>query len=260
MSWCKVKAGEAPPANALVAGYEADGRTPLYIARKPHEGGVHLGKAGPHLKDCHFAFGGRELVGGRPMTTTSSAAAESRPPPAQPGGQGAEYEVLCVEGPKDWVELRWKRVPSKKLEREKLQWRREHGGQQEATAPSGRPAAATTGLHDWRDRYKGPLGRPLGEHLAELVDMPKGALQAGQEKDGKPLFIARAKHAGGVHPGKAGSHLKGGMTLAFNGEEVQKDVFEVLVREDRLSSLEEGSSSSSSSSASTSGKAQEKLH
>ena len=41
---------------------------------------------------------------------------------------------------------------------------------------------------------------------AHLLPPP---VEAGNEKDGVPLFIARANYGGGVHPGKAGPKIPG---------------------------------------------------
>ena len=40
-------------------------------------------------------------------------------------------------------------------------------------------------------------------------NIPEGALRAGYEEDGKPLFIARASMKGVLTPGKCGYHLEG---------------------------------------------------
>ena len=39
-------------------------------------------------------------------------------------------------------------------------------------------------------------------------NIPEGALRAGYEDNGTPLFIARAKVEGVFTPGKCGEHLK----------------------------------------------------
>ncbi|KAL6072266.1 Carbohydrate-binding module family 12 protein [Balamuthia mandrillaris] len=64
--------------------------------------------------------------------------------------------------------------------------------------------------------------------------VPPHALPAGREADGQPLWVARTKHQGGLHIGKAGAHLRDGMSLGFGGREINKTVYEVLVHVDRL--------------------------
>lgn len=60
MSWISASNGEIP-ANALVAGYEADG-SPLYISRVEHEGGQHPSKVSRKLGAAHFGYGGKEVT------------------------------------------------------------------------------------------------------------------------------------------------------------------------------------------------------
>lgn len=50
------------PATALPIGYEGDG-APLFAARAWHEGGLHLGKAGPHLfRGAAISYAGAEIT------------------------------------------------------------------------------------------------------------------------------------------------------------------------------------------------------
>ncbi|TPX37028.1 phosphoglycerate kinase [Synchytrium microbalum] len=67
------------PVNTVIGGFEKDG-SELYIARSLLGGGVHVGKAGRHLRPegCHIAYGGKECV-------------------------EREYEVLTVTDPNAFV-------------------------------------------------------------------------------------------------------------------------------------------------------------
>ncbi|KAJ1939190.1 hypothetical protein EC988_007383, partial [Linderina pennispora] len=67
----------------------------------------------------------------------------------------------------------------------------------------------------------GPQGGPpggrasAGNHGFQWVScsnghIPPNAVQGGIERDGKPLFVARAMYKGGLHPGKAGPHIQKG--------------------------------------------------
>lgn len=58
--------------------------------------------------------------------------------------------------------------------------------------------------------------------------IPDNAIRAGYEKDGKPLFIARAKMGGVWTSGKCGSHLSGAYIPYDCKEFVVKD-YDVLV-------------------------------
>ena len=58
--------------------------------------------------------------------------------------------------------------------------------------------------------------------------IPEGALRAGYEENGTPLFIARAKVEGILTSGKCGVHLPGAH-IPFGGKEVIVNEYEVLV-------------------------------
>ncbi|KAJ2055322.1 hypothetical protein IW146_005946 [Coemansia sp. RSA 922] len=59
--------------------------------------------------------------------------------------------------------------------------------------------------------------------------IPDRAVQGGVEKDGAPLFVARAMYKGGLHPGKAGRHIEnGGCAIGFGHKEVNVREYQVL--------------------------------
>ncbi|KAJ2504217.1 hypothetical protein H4217_009443, partial [Coemansia sp. RSA 1939] len=59
--------------------------------------------------------------------------------------------------------------------------------------------------------------------------IPPNAVQGGAEKDGKPLFVARAIYKGGLHPGKAGEHIQGGgCSIGYGHKEVNLNEYQVL--------------------------------
>ncbi|KAJ2487371.1 hypothetical protein IWW37_005267 [Coemansia sp. RSA 2050] len=59
--------------------------------------------------------------------------------------------------------------------------------------------------------------------------IPDRAVQGGVEKDGAPLFVARAMYKGGLHPGKAGRHIEnGGCAIGFGHKEVNVKEYQVL--------------------------------
>lgn len=59
-------------------------------------------------------------------------------------------------------------------------------------------------------------------------EIPKGAIRAGYEDNGNPLFIARAEVEGILTSGKCGFHLKGAH-IPSRGKEVIVNLYEVLV-------------------------------
>ncbi|KAK9760576.1 hypothetical protein K7432_015265 [Basidiobolus ranarum] len=59
LDWVYASGGSIPP-NAVQGGVETDGK-PLFIARQFYQGGLHIGKAAPHLKGIAIGFGGKEI-------------------------------------------------------------------------------------------------------------------------------------------------------------------------------------------------------
>ncbi|KAI8321703.1 hypothetical protein GQ54DRAFT_250272, partial [Martensiomyces pterosporus] len=76
--WISASNGHIPP-NAVQGGIEKDGK-PLFVARTMYKGGLHPGKAAPHLEDggCNIGWGHKEVA-------------------------VSEYQVLCGDASK----LRW---------------------------------------------------------------------------------------------------------------------------------------------------------
>lgn len=65
------------PPDALQIGHDGSGQ-PLFSARAWHEGGLQLGKAGPHLnRGCSISYGGAEI-----QTDTYEVLCAARPDPA----------------------------------------------------------------------------------------------------------------------------------------------------------------------------------
>ncbi len=59
--------------------------------------------------------------------------------------------------------------------------------------------------------------------------IPEGAIQAGEEADGKKLYVARAKLPNGLFVGKAGRHLCKGCCVSYQNREWNVEDYEVLV-------------------------------
>ncbi|KAJ1647030.1 hypothetical protein J3B02_000037 [Coemansia erecta] len=53
-------------------------------------------------------------------------------------------------------------------------------------------------------------------------------VNGGHEENGRPLFIAKADHAGSLQLGKAGNHLHNGMSFAYGNKELYKKGYFVL--------------------------------
>jgi hypothetical protein len=58
--------------------------------------------------------------------------------------------------------------------------------------------------------------------------VPDGAVALGREKDGTPLFAARAQYQGGLHLGKVRLAF-GAANIPYGGKEVKVNAYEVLV-------------------------------
>ncbi|WP_253377739.1 DUF3421 domain-containing protein [unidentified bacterial endosymbiont] len=62
-------------------------------------------------------------------------------------------------------------------------------------------------------------------------DIPHNAMQAGREADGRLLYVARAKFPNGLFIGKAGTHLRKGCSISYQGKEWDVEDYEVLLAE-----------------------------
>lgn len=60
--------------------------------------------------------------------------------------------------------------------------------------------------------------------------VPDGAAANGNEADGEPLFVARAKVHDGVHPGKVHEQF-GSANIPYRGKEVKVREYEVLMNQ-----------------------------
>ncbi|KAJ1959220.1 hypothetical protein GGI12_004451 [Dipsacomyces acuminosporus] len=144
--WVEARDGAIPP-RAIVGGVEKDGR-PLFIARAFFRGGLHPGKAAPHLEDGGFAMG----WGGREHHLS-------------------HYFVLCGDAnATHWVPV------------------------------------------------EGPVD-PNGQYRP---------VEAGHEEDGEPLYVAKANINWSQQLGKAGAHLRDGMSFGYGGGERSEHSYLIL--------------------------------
>lgn len=66
---------------------------------------------------------------------------------------------------------------------------------------------------------------------AKNGNIPPEAIIAGHEKDGTPLYSARAKYRGGIHPGKVRKEFRAA-NISWGGSEIQINSYEVLTKSD----------------------------
>ena len=71
---------------------------------------------------------------------------------------------------------------------------------------------------------------------ARSGNIPAGAVAAGFEADGKPIFACRARHNGGLHPGKV-RHGFSGCHIPWGWRELSKPEYEVLALPGQVSQL-----------------------
>ena len=60
--------------------------------------------------------------------------------------------------------------------------------------------------------------------------IPAGAIPHGYEENKTPLYVARAKYMGGLHPGKVRPEFKA-CNIGYDGQEVKVEEYEVFVLE-----------------------------
>lgn len=194
--WVKDFAGNVPP-NAIKAGHEGDGK-PLYIGRVNFQGGIHVGKVGPHFTGCHFSWGGKELSMAEyevlaPGNFWIDADSGNVPPGSMQGGT-CEGKPLYVVRTKFKGEV----IPGKL-------WgyacHFPHGGKELMNA-----------------EYQVLKNVPGKWVKASKGEIPTAALYCGKESDGQSLFLARAEYVNGVHPGKI-RHGYAGARISWGGLE-----------------------------------------
>ena len=87
--------------------------------------------------------------------------------------------------------------------------------------------------NDLRNQLKSETRKHLSKYdglwiVGQTGKIPDGAVKAGEELDGTPLFIARAKFDGGVQPGKV-SHLLKKVHFGYSDQEKTSKIFEIYV-------------------------------
>ncbi|KAJ2548329.1 hypothetical protein EV175_004868 [Coemansia sp. RSA 1933] len=91
------------------------------------------------------------------------------------------------------------------------------------------PTAGPGGNHGQNMRGNANSSRGFQWTTARNNQIPPNAVQGGVEKDGKPLFVARALYKGGLHPGKAAEHIQGGgCSIGYGHKEVNLNEYQVL--------------------------------
>ncbi len=213
--WVPASGGDVPR-NAFRAGQEADG-TPLYIIRAPYRNGTCLGKVNPSHNNAYISYGGHEI----PVRDYEVYAGSGRwvpasggdcPPGALRGGREDDGTPLFVaRGP-----YQGSLTPGK-LNRQFRNALIPYGGR-EVSLPDYEVLVADGGsAPDWnRDWARAADG-----------EVPRGAFRAGREADGTPLYVIRARYAGGFCPGKV-NPAHGTGYISYGGKEILVEDYEVF--------------------------------
>lgn len=213
-SWVRASNGWVPQ-GALQVGRESDG-SPLYAARAYTQGSLQIGKVRPGFGGALIPFGGSEVkvrdyevLTGQPFALLwSPARGDAVPANAMQAGKEADGTPLYVA----------KAHYNGSVQPGKV--RRGFGG---ALVPYG-------GQEVRVEEYKvlTRLAQECDWVRAQNGRVPAGAVQGGHEADGTPLYVARARYMGGVHPGKIRKGF-GGAHVTYAGKEVEVSDYEVLV-------------------------------
>jgi hypothetical protein len=204
--WVPGTAASVPP-RAIAGGREADG-TPLYIIRAPFQGSMVPGKFNPAFRKGYLPWGGKEV-------------------------EIASFEILV----QDWTPIAGVRPPAgtpplgAEANGAPLYVIRAHVGN--AVVPGklnpangkgyvgygGREVELTSGMEAF-------LGTGVWVAAAD-GEIPFGAIGAGVDDGGSPLFIVRAGWQGGTHLGTI-SAATGRASIPYGGQEVEVVAYEVL--------------------------------
>lgn len=60
--------------------------------------------------------------------------------------------------------------------------------------------------------------------------IPSDAILAGQEADGRKLYVGRTTYQGMLITGKVGKHLARGICIPYGGKEIELSDYEILVK------------------------------
>lgn len=198
------------PPNAVLAGHDSDG-SQIYVGRAYHDGDVLVAKYVPSRNQAYVCYSGQEI-------------------------EKHDVDILCGEYYK-WVPASNGFVPNTAVrsgmtsEGEPLYIGRAHW---EGSLTPGKihPSHGCLyigfgGQEVKIERYE-VLVQPETFIFATADNIPAGAIEAGHDEDGSPIFLGRAFHEGDQLPVKV-CPGQGKGYVAFGGLEHEKLDFEVLV-------------------------------
>ncbi|KAI9105563.1 hypothetical protein DFS34DRAFT_17557 [Phlyctochytrium arcticum] len=89
-------------------------------------------------------------------------------------------------------------------------------------------ALEDTWLAEARDREPAPEGF-VSWVLTSKGHIPPGAFVAGRDIDGSLMYVARAMHQGSLIPGRTSPAFHDGCRIPWNGKEIFKQTYEILI-------------------------------
>jgi len=108
--------------------------------------------------------------------------------------------------------------------------------------PRRKKKALTWGAQSWQTdayarteefRNHGPRSPTSWVLVEGREKIPRSALEAGKDKDGNSIYVARAFFEGGTQIGKACRTFKAGAAIGYGGRVVELNKFEVLIGDSR---------------------------
>jgi len=211
-TWLQSSAHAGIPPNAVYAGNDADG-SPIYVGRAYHEGDQLPAKVIPSKQVAYISFNGQEIpkhqyevLSGSGFTWVQSASGHV-PTGAVSAGNQSNGEPLYVGR----AHFQGSLTPGKV--------HRSHGC---LYIPFG-------GAEHSVQQYEVLIGqqRSTWTQTSAYNPLPEGAILAGNDADGTPLYVGRAYHEGDQIPAKV-LPSKQVAYIPYNGQEIPKHQYEVL--------------------------------
>jgi len=212
LNWVASSAHSGVPPNAVVAGNDIDGAT-IYVGRASHQGDMIPAKVIPSKRVAYIPYSGSEVA-------------------------KYEYQVLCGTG------LNWVASSSGHVPPEAVVAGNQSDGEPLYVGRASIGGALMTGkIHPSHNciyvpfdgveqsipQYEVLVAPRRSTWVPSTIHspLPEGAILAGHDQDGSPIYVGRAWHGGDQVPAKV-LPSKHACYIPHGGQEILKDSFEVL--------------------------------